>query len=72
MIPIIEKQHKNTVKKSGLKSILLDLRIRYLFGGSMEFVEENSIRMEEDEVLFKMVQSHTNFFNILIGVSFGF
>jgi len=57
--------------ESKAKEILLDLRLRYLYGGETEFIKEN-YRIENDNVIFDTVRVRTDLFTIQLGVSFVF
>jgi len=57
--------------ESKAKEILLDLRLRYLYGGETEFIKE-SYRIEGDNVIFDTVRSRTDLLTIQLGLSFVF
>jgi hypothetical protein len=63
--------YANRDEENKAKEILLDLRLRYLYGGKTEFIKE-SYRIEGDNVIFNTVRARTDLFTIQIGLSFVF
>lgn len=64
---------KLSPEKSETKAeeILLDLRVRYLFGGKTKFVQ-NFHHIDSEKITFDTVHARTNLFTLQIGISLAF
>jgi len=54
------------------QEFLLDLGVRYIVGGELQYLKEGSIRRENGRVLYDVLQSKTDLMGFLIGVAFRF
>ncbi len=55
-----------------LREVLIDFRIRYLFGGEATYLKEGSITVRDGEVEIDALRSRTDLLTYLLGVSFNF
>lgn len=55
-----------------LREVLLDFRIRYLFGSESEYLKKGSIRRQNGAVVYDLITSRTDLLTIQLGVVFGF
>jgi len=69
MIQLFSKQGN---QKSGPFAMYLDLAVRYLKGGRAEYLIEDSVRLEDDRVVYDVYTSVTDIVTGYIGVSFSF
>jgi len=69
MVQVLTKQ-----RASGKGSFVMyiDMAVRYLKGGRAEYLKEDSIRIEGDQVLYDVNRSTTDLVTGYIGVSFSF
>jgi hypothetical protein len=54
------------------QEFLLDLGVRYIVGGELQYLKEGSIRRENGRVTYDILQSRTDLMGFLIGVAFRF
>ncbi len=52
---------------SGIKEVLIDLRVRYVIGGEAEYLREGSIRRENGRVSYDIQRSETTLMTFQIG-----
>jgi hypothetical protein len=69
MIQLFSKQRR---KKSGSFAMYLDMAVRFFKGGRAEYLIEDSIRLEDDRVVYDVYRSATDLVTGYIGVSFSF
>jgi len=69
MIQVFSKKRS---KKSGSFAMYVDMAVRYLKGGRAEYLIEDSIRLEDDRVVYDVYRSATDLVTGYIGVSFSF
>ena len=55
-----------------LKEILLDFRIRYLFGGNVEFLVVESVQNQNQETSIRLIKANSNILTLQFGVVFTF
>jgi hypothetical protein len=57
---------------SGIREVLVDLRVRYVIGGEAEYLREGSIRRENGRVSYDIQRSETTILTFQIGVAVRF
>jgi len=55
-----------------LSEVLIDFRVRYLFGGEATYLKEGSITVENGQVAIAALRSRTDLLTYQLGVSFSF
>lgn len=68
----VKKKSENGSEGSKQTEILLDFRVRYLFGGEADYLKEGSIRRDSGNVEFDITRSRTDLLTFNIGVAFTF
>ncbi len=64
----LKEFEENEIEKNQLGSIWLDLKGRYLYGSNAEYLQKGSIRIEDEQVLYTVSESKTDFITIHLGV----
>jgi hypothetical protein len=57
---------------SRLRAILLDVRARYLVGGEAQYLDQGTIRVVNNQLLYQLQQSKTDLMTVGAGVTFEF
>ncbi|MFQ5631598.1 MAG: outer membrane beta-barrel protein [bacterium] len=69
----VHKANPNEVgEKKKLQEVLIDFRVRYLFGSESEYLKKGSIRREGGAVIYDVITSRTDILNVRLGVVFVF
>ena len=68
----VHRAKKKETGKDGLQEVLVNFRIRYLFGSESEYLKEGSIRRENGAVIYDLITSRTDMLTFQLGVIFGF
>ena len=68
----VKKKSENGSEGSKQTEILVDFRVRYLFGGEADYLKEGSIRRDSGNVEFDITRSRTDLLTFNIGVAFTF
>ncbi|MFQ5601978.1 MAG: hypothetical protein ACE5HS_01765 [bacterium] len=72
MIRIINKLNKEQKSDSQEKEVLLDFRVRYLYGGKAEYLKQGSVRRENGQVFYDVLNSKTDMLTFQLGVVYTF
>jgi hypothetical protein len=64
--------HQSEKPRFKLSEILIDFRVRYLFGGEATYLKEGSITVENGQVAIDALRSRTDLLTYQLGVAFGF
>ena len=68
----VHRAKKKETGKDGLQEVLVNFRIRYLFGSESEYLKEGSIRRENGAVIYDLITSRTDMLTFQLSVIFGF
>lgn len=73
MLRVYEKKASTHEKSSrSLKSVLLDFRVRHLFGSESDYLKRGSIRREGGRVIYDLQHSRTDVLTFQLGTLFSF
>ncbi len=64
--------HRSEKPRFKLSEILIDFRVRYLFGGEATYLKEGSITVENGQVAIDALRSRTDLLTYQLGVAFAF